>query len=61
MDALGDDLFLLPYPGIRNDNNQANLANLHDLNPYMPPVWLHMASDMRIFHRFLELNSIALP
>ena len=57
----GPDLFLLPLWGIRNDQNQVNVFNLHEHCPYEPPAWLHMFSDLRLAHRFLELNEISLP
>jgi hypothetical protein len=60
-DIIGENLWILPYPGIRNDKNQVNFMNLHDMCPYEPPTWLHMGQDIRLFHRFLELNGIALP
>ena len=59
-EAAGDALWLLPYWGIRNDKNQVNFMNLHDMCPYEPPTWLHMGQDIRLFHRFLELNGIDL-
>jgi hypothetical protein len=60
-DIAGGNLFLLPLSGIRNDQNQVNVANLHEHFPYMPPQWLHMWSDVHLAHRFLELNGITLP
>ena len=60
-DILGDDLWLLPWWGSRNDRFAVNYANLHEYCPYEPPTWLHMAQDMRLYHRFLELNGITLP
>jgi hypothetical protein len=60
-DLAGSDLFLLPLCGIRNDRNQFNWANLHEMCPYKPPDFLHMYQDMRLAHRFLELNGITLP
>lgn len=57
----GDNLWLLPYWGIRNDKGEVNAFNMHELSPYEPPTWLHMARDIMTYRRFLELNGIDLP
>ncbi len=54
-----DDLFLLPYRGMRNDLNEANVANLGGLFPYMPPDYITRAT-LPLCHEFLRLNGIAI-
>jgi len=56
----GDDLWMLPYSGHRNIGDTVTFANMEEAFPYYPPVWLHMANDMRTYRRFLELNGVAL-
>ena len=57
-EAAGDELWILPYTGIRNDDNRVNFMNLHEMCPYEPPTWIHMLADIRLAHRFLQLNNI---
>jgi hypothetical protein len=52
-----DDLFLLPYRGMRNDMNEANVENLAGLFPYMPPDYITRAT-LPLCHEFLRLNGL---
>lgn len=57
---VGDDLFILPYRGIRNSQHWVNASNIAGFFPYGPPDWLHenAADDMSTIHAFLKLNGI---
>lgn len=57
---IGDDLFVLPLRGHRNDQNQLNPYNLANVSPYFSPDFLTRA-NMDLAMRFLELNNIVLP
>lgn len=56
----GDDLFVLPYHGIRNSMHWATAENLTGLFPYKPPDWLHdnAAKDLSVVKAFLRVNGI---
>jgi len=57
----GNDLFILPYRGIRNSGPFTDAANLPRLFPYGPPDWIHEnnAKDLSVMHAFLKLNGMA--
>lgn len=57
---IGDDLFVLPLRGHRNDQNQLNPYNLAGVSPYFPPDFLTRA-NADLAAKFLELNRIVLP
>ena len=59
--AAGDALWVLPYSGAHNADNRVTHLNMDGAFPYHPPVWLHMAKDIRTFLRFIEVNGITLP
>jgi hypothetical protein len=54
---LQDDLFLLPYRGMRNDMNEANVENLGGLYPYGAPDYITRAT-LPLCHEFLRLNGL---
>jgi len=54
----GDDLFLLPFRGLRNEHNQVNVANIANAFPYGPPDWLTHCADMNVYARWLDLLRI---
>lgn len=54
---LSDDLFILPFRGMRNDMNEANEANLAGMFPYFPPDYITRAT-LPLCHEFLRLNGI---
>lgn len=56
----GDDLFVLPYRGIRNSQHWVDAQTLAGLFPYGPPDWFHdnAATDMSVMLAFLKLNGI---
>lgn len=58
---LGDDLWLLPLSGMRNDHHQLNSTNLAQAFPYGPCSWLtHCYQDPQTYHRAIEMNGIKL-
>ena len=54
---LADDLFILPFRGMRNDVNEANVANLGGMFPYFVPDYITRAT-LPLCHEFLRLNGI---
>ena len=56
----GDDLFILPYRGIRNSQHWVNPSNIAGQWPYGPPDWLHenSAQDMSTINSFLRLTGV---
>ena len=52
-----DDLFVLPFRGMRNDMNEANVENLASLYPYGPPDYITRAT-LPLCHEFLRINGI---
>lgn len=57
---LGDDLWFLPERGLRNDQNQINIANIANMHPYKMPSWITHCADPNVYLRFLDLNGIHL-
>lgn len=53
----GEDLFVLPFRGMRNDMNEANVENLAGMFPYWPPDYITRAT-LPLCHEFLRLNGI---
>jgi len=56
----GDDLFILPYRGIRNSQHWVDANSIAGLFPYGPPDWLHenSAQDMNTINAFLRLTGV---
>jgi hypothetical protein len=56
----GDDLFVLPYHGIRNSHHWVKADTLAQFFPYGPPSWVHenAATDTGVMEAFLKLNRI---
>lgn len=50
----------LPIHGLRNDHNQANVANLPNMFPYKPPAFLTHCQDFALYYRMLDLNGVNL-
>ncbi len=55
----GDDLFLLPLRGFRNEGNQVNAANIAQFFPYYLPSWLTHCADHNVYARWLDLLKIS--
>lgn len=56
---LGNDLWLLPYSGVRNDHGSVTAQNFAQCFPYFPPVWLtHCYQDFNLYQMFLNANDI---
>lgn len=53
-----DDLFFFNVRGLRNDQNQINVANIANNFPYGPCQWLTHCADPNVYSRMLELNSV---
>ena len=56
---IGDDLFILPFRGRRNEDGLLNPGNLANHFPYHRPDWLHHA-DLPTMRQFLHLNNVRL-
>lgn len=54
----GEDLFLLPMRGFRNEGNQVNVANIAQMFPYYLPSWLTHCADQNVYARWLDLLRI---
>lgn len=54
----GDDLFTLPYRGIRNEGNMVNVANIANMFPYQNPDWMTHCADLNVYIQLLKLNGI---
>ena len=59
-DLLGDDLWIIPWYGTRNDQNQLNHHNMPGAFPYAPPDFITRV-NIQTAMKFLELNNIELP
>lgn len=55
-----DDLFVLPYRGMRNDHGQLNVSNIGSFCPYVPFDFLHHV-DILLAQRLIDSNRIVLP
>jgi hypothetical protein len=57
----GDDLWILPMRGRRNEDNAVNYGNISNMFPYKTCQWLTHVSDTNVYHRMLELDGVHLP
>lgn len=57
---IGDDLFVIPFRGIRNEQNIVNVASLSNSFPYSPPDWISHCDDFNVYLQFLNINGIVL-
>jgi len=53
-----DDLFILPFRGIRNEHNHTNVANIAQVWPYFLPDWMTHVNDLNLYVRWLDLLRI---
>lgn len=56
----GDDLWLLPMRGRRNEDNAVNYGNIANMFPYKTADWLTHVADPNVYHRMLELAGVHL-
>lgn len=59
-DLMGDDLWILPMRGMRNDLDQLTVNNFAHRWPYGGPSWLTHCRDIRLYDLMLEKAGIKL-
>ena len=56
----GDEVFVIPFRGVRNETNIVNMGSLSNNFPYGPPDWITHCDDLNLYYHFLNLNNLVL-